>query len=103
MTVHWRRSSSLADRWRMIISAFTYLADKHREPKQEPSGLANNYGQIALAHAALGEPRPAQYRARRRLSLDLRERRRYLALAVSLGFVPAATVVRLANAACKGS
>jgi hypothetical protein len=102
VAVHWHQSSFFADRWRTIISALTYLADKHRELQPAPSGLARIYGQIPFAHAALGERRPARRWARRSLSLDPRERRAYLALAVSLGFVPAATVVRLANAAGKG-
>ena len=102
VTVHWHQSSFFADRWRMIISALTYLVDKHRELEQEPSGLARIYGQIAFAHAALGERRPARRWARRTLSLDPRERRAYLALAVSLRLVPAGTVVRLAHAAGKG-
>lgn len=57
---------------------------------------------FADRHAALGKRGPARRWARRTLSLDLRERRAYLALAVSLGLVPAATAVRLANAAGKG-
>jgi len=102
VTVHWHQSSFFADRWRMIISALTYLVDKHGELQQEPAGLARIYGQIAFAHAALGERGPARRWARRTLSLDRRERRAYLALAVSLGLVPAGTVVRLAHAAGKG-
>jgi glycosyltransferase involved in cell wall biosynthesis len=102
VTVHWHQSSFFADRWRMIISALTYLVDKHRELEQEPSGLARIYGQIAFAHAALGERGPARQWARRTLTLNRRERRAYLALAVSLGLVPAGTVVRLAHAAGKG-
>jgi glycosyltransferase involved in cell wall biosynthesis len=102
VTVHWHQSSFFADRWRMIISALTYLVDKHRELEQEPSGLARIYGQIAFAHAALGERGPARRWARRTLSLDPRERRAYLALAVSLRLVPAGTVVRFAHAAGKG-
>jgi glycosyltransferase involved in cell wall biosynthesis len=102
VTVHWHPSSFFADRWRTIISALTYLVDKHRELEQEPAGLARIYGQIAFAHAALGERRTARRWVRRTLSLDRRERRAYLALAVSLGVVRARTVVRLAHAAGKG-
>jgi glycosyltransferase involved in cell wall biosynthesis len=102
VTVHWHRSSFFADRWRMIISALTYLVDKHRELQREPAGLARIYGQIAFAHAALGERGDARSWARRTLSLDRRERRAYLALAVSLGLVRARTVVRLAHLAGKG-
>jgi glycosyltransferase involved in cell wall biosynthesis len=100
--IHWHQSSFFADRWRTIISALTYLVDKHRDLQQEPSGLARIYGQIAFAHAALGERKPARRWARRTLSLDRRERRAYLALAISLGLVSAKTVVRMAHAAGKG-
>ena len=100
--IHWHQSSFFSDRWRTIISALTYLVDKHRELQQEPSGLARIYGQIAFAHAALGERRPARSWARRTLSLNRRERRAYLALAISLGLVSAKTVTRLAHVAGKG-
>jgi glycosyltransferase involved in cell wall biosynthesis len=100
--IHWHQSSFFADRWRTIIAALTYLVDKHRELQQEPSGLARIYGQIAFAHAALGERRPARSWARRTLSLNRRERRAYLALAISLGLVSAKTVTRLAHLAGKG-
>jgi glycosyltransferase involved in cell wall biosynthesis len=102
VTVHWHQSSFFADRWRMIISALTYLVDKHGELEQEPSGLARIYGQIAFAHAALGERGAARRWAHRTLALDRRERRAYLALAVSLRLVTAGAVVRLAHAAGKG-
>jgi glycosyltransferase involved in cell wall biosynthesis len=100
--IHWHQSSFFADRWRTIISALTYLVDKHQDLEAEPSGLARIYGQIAFAHAALGERRPARSWARRTLSLNRRERRAYLALAISLGLVSAKTVTRLAHAAGKG-
>jgi glycosyltransferase involved in cell wall biosynthesis len=100
--IHWHQSSFFADRWRTIISALTYLVDKHRDLQSEPSGLARIYGQIAFAHAALGERGPARRWARRTLSLNRRERRAYLALAISLGLVSAKHVVRLAHVAGKG-
>jgi GT2 family glycosyltransferase len=102
VVVHWHQSSFFADRWRTIISALTYLVDKHRELEQEPAGLARIYGQIAFAHAALGERGAARRWARRTLALDRRERRAYLALAVSLRLIKARTVVRLAHVAGKG-
>jgi glycosyltransferase involved in cell wall biosynthesis len=102
VVVHWHQASFFADRWRTVIAALTYLVDKHRELQREPAGLARIYGQIAFAHAALGERRPAIRWARRALHLDRRERRAYVALAVSLGLVRASTVVRMARAAGKG-
>jgi glycosyltransferase involved in cell wall biosynthesis len=100
--IHWHQSSFFADRWRTIISALTYLVDKHQDLKGEPSGLARIYGQIAFAHAALGERRPARRWARQTLSLNRRERRAYLAIAISLGLVSANNVVRMAHVAGKG-
>jgi glycosyltransferase involved in cell wall biosynthesis len=100
--IHWHQSSFFADRWRTIISALTYLVDKHQDLKGEPSGLARIYGQIAFAHAALGERRPARSWARRTLSLNRRERRAYLAIAISLGLISAKNVVRMAHVAGKG-
>jgi glycosyltransferase involved in cell wall biosynthesis len=100
--IHWHPSSFFADRWRTIIAALTYLVDKHREFQREPAGLARIYGQIAFAHAALGERGPARRWARRTLSLDRRERRAYLAIAISLGLVRTSTVIRLAHAAGRG-
>jgi glycosyltransferase involved in cell wall biosynthesis len=102
VVVHWHQASFFADRWRTVIAALTYLVDKHHELQREPSGLARIYGQIAFAHAALGERGPARRWAGKALALDRRERRAYLALAVSLGLVRAATVVRMAQAAGKG-
>jgi glycosyltransferase involved in cell wall biosynthesis len=100
--IHWHQASFFADRWRTIIAALIYLVDKHRELRQEPSGLARIYGQIAFAHAALGERAQARRWARRTLSLNRRERRAYLALAISLGLVRATTVARIANTAGRG-
>jgi glycosyltransferase involved in cell wall biosynthesis len=100
--IHWHQASFFADRWRTIIAALIYLVDKHRELHQEPSGLARIYGQIAFAHAALGERGQARRWARRTLSLNRRERRAYLALAISLGLVRATTVARIAHSAGKG-
>jgi glycosyltransferase involved in cell wall biosynthesis len=100
--IHWHQSSFFSDRWRTIIAALTYLVDKHRELQREPAGLARIYGQIAFAHAALGERATARSWARRTLSLNRRERRAYLALAISLGLVSAKTVTRLAHLAGKG-
>ena len=102
VVIHWHQSSFFSDRWRTIISALTYLVDKHRELQQEPSGLARIYGQIAFAHAALGERGKARSWARRTLSLNRRERRAYLALAISVGLISAKMVTRLAHVAGKG-
>jgi glycosyltransferase involved in cell wall biosynthesis len=100
--VYWHASSFFADRWQMIISALQYILQKHPEFREEPGGLARIQGQIAFAHAAAGQPRQARRWAGRTLRHNWRERRAYLALAVSLGLLRADTALRLARAAGRG-
>jgi glycosyltransferase involved in cell wall biosynthesis len=100
--IHWHRSSWFADRWPTISAGLTYLLRKHPEFGQDARGLARIMGQIAFAHAATGRARLARHWAGRCLRLNWRERRAYLAVAVSLGIVRAETIVRLAHAAGRG-
>jgi glycosyltransferase involved in cell wall biosynthesis len=102
VNVHWHQSSYFSDRWKMIVDALTYLLEKVPEFNQEPAGLARITGQIALAHAASGDRALARRWARRTMRLNWRERRAYVALAVSTRLVRIETVQRLAHAAGKG-
>ena len=100
--VHWHRSSWFADRWPTVSAGLTYLLSKHPEFGQDARGQARIMGQIAFAHAAAGQTRLARRWAGRSLRLNWRERRAYLAAAVSVGIVRAETIVRLAHAAGRG-
>jgi glycosyltransferase involved in cell wall biosynthesis len=100
--IHWHASSFFADRWQTIIRALLYLLDKHPEFGQEPAGLARIEGQIAFAHAALGQAGPARRWAVRALSRNWMERRAYVALLVSTRLLRAETVLRLAHSAGRG-
>lgn len=100
--VHWHRSSYFADRWATIVDAIRYLLDKHPDLRTDRIGLARLYGRLAFASAAAGRRSDARTWARRTIALDPRERRAYLALAISTGIVPADAVVRLANRAGRG-
>jgi len=102
VNVHWHQSSWFSDRWKMIVDALTYLLEKVPEFEREPAGLARVTGQIALAHAASGEPALARTWARRTLRLNWMERRAYVALLISARLVRVETVQRLAHAAGKG-
>jgi hypothetical protein len=86
----------------MIVDALTYLLEKVPEFQGDKPGLARIYGQIALAHAASGEPRLARTWARRTIALQWRERRAYVALLISARLLKVETVQRLAHAAGKG-
>lgn len=100
--IHWHRSSWFSDRWKMIVDALTYLLEKVPEFQGDRTGLARIYGQIALAHAASGEPRLARSWAARTLRLQWNERRAYVALLISARLVKVETVQRLAHVAGKG-
>ncbi|MGH8974569.1 MAG: glycosyltransferase family 2 protein [Acidimicrobiia bacterium] len=102
VNVHWHQSSWFSDRWKMIVDALTYLLEKVPEFQGDKPGLARIYGQIALAHAASGEPRLARSWARRTIALHPKERRAYVALLISARLVKVETVQRLAHAAGKG-
>jgi glycosyltransferase involved in cell wall biosynthesis len=100
--IHWHTSSFFADRWQTIIRALLYLLDKHPDLGQEPAGLARVEGQIAFAHAALGQSGPARRWAGRALRRNWTERRAYVALLVSAHLLRAETVLRLAHSAGRG-
>jgi hypothetical protein len=102
VNVHWHQSSFFTARWKMIVDALTYLLEKVPEFEREPAGLARITGQIALAHAASGEPALARRWARRTMRLNWRERRAYVALAISTRLVKVETVQKLAHASGKG-
>jgi glycosyltransferase involved in cell wall biosynthesis len=102
VNVHWHQSSYFSDRWKMIVDALTYLLEKVPEFEREPAGLARITGQIALAHAAAGEPALARRWARRTMRLNWKERRAYVAMAISTRLVKVETVQKLAHASGKG-
>jgi glycosyltransferase involved in cell wall biosynthesis len=102
VNVHWHQSSFFTARWKMIVDALTYLLEKVPEFEREPAGLARITGQIALAHAASGERALARRWARRTIRLNWKERRAYLAMAVSARLVKVETVQKLAHASGKG-
>jgi glycosyltransferase involved in cell wall biosynthesis len=100
--IHWHATSFFAERWRTIISAIEYLIDKHPELRGDPAGMARLEGQLAFAHAALGQGRQARRLATSALRRNWRERRGYVALAVSTRLLRAETVLHLAHSIGKG-
>jgi glycosyltransferase involved in cell wall biosynthesis len=102
VTVLWGRTSHFNRRWRTISDALQYLLHKHPGFADDPRGLARVQGQIAFAHAAMGERAAARTWAVRTLRNSWRERRAYLALLVSLRVLSADRVLRLAHATGRG-
>ena len=102
VTVLWGRTSHFNRKWATIGDALEYLLRKHPAFADDPRGLARVQGQIAFAHAALGERPAARAWALRTLRSSWRERRAYLALLVSLRVLSADRVLRLAHSAGRG-
>jgi glycosyltransferase involved in cell wall biosynthesis len=100
--INWHTSSFFAARWRTIIQALIYLLDKHPELAGDRAGRARIQGQIAFAHAALGEGGAAREWAARGLRRNWRDPRCYAALAVSTGLISAERVVHLAHSIGRG-
>jgi glycosyltransferase involved in cell wall biosynthesis len=100
--IHWHTTSFFAERWQTIISATDYLIDRHPELRDDQAGMARLEGQLAFAHAALGQRGAARRWAVSALRRNWRERRGYVALAVSARLVRAETVLRLAHSIGKG-
>jgi glycosyltransferase involved in cell wall biosynthesis len=102
VTVLWGRTSHFNRKWRTIGDALRYLLRKHPGFADDPRGLARVQGQIAFAHAALGERREARTWAVRTLRNSWRERRAYLALLISLRVLSADRVLRWAHSTGRG-
>ncbi|MCW2947971.1 MAG: glycosyltransferase family 2 protein [Actinoallomurus sp.] len=102
VTVLWGRTSHFDRKWRTISDALQYLLRKHPGFADDPRGMARVQGQIAFAHAALGEHPEARAWAFRALRLSWRERRAYVALLVTLRLLTADRVLRLAHATGRG-
>jgi glycosyltransferase involved in cell wall biosynthesis len=92
--VRWHKRSYFAQRWETISTALQWLLGRYPEFAGEPRGEARITGQIAFAHAALGQRRAAVRWVRRTLRRNPREPRAYLALAVAGRAIRADTVLR---------
>jgi glycosyltransferase involved in cell wall biosynthesis len=100
--IDWHEASWFDRRWETIIAGIHRLLERHPEIEEDRIGLARLYGRLAFAHAAAGRARDARVWSRRAISLNWRERRAYLALAVAARVVRARTVVGLAHRAGRG-
>lgn len=100
--IHWHPTSFFKNRWEMIVSAIEYLIDKTPELHTTRAGMARLRGQQAFALAGLGRRREAISRAAQTFTLDPRQLRSYLSLAVALTPLKAEWLVRFANVFGRG-
>ena len=102
IVVHWSAPSWFSSKWRTVSSGLRYVLDRYPEFASQPVGLARVLGQIAFALAAEGRRKEARRWAGRALRASWRERRAYLALAVSFRLVSANRLLDLARRRGKG-
>jgi GT2 family glycosyltransferase len=95
--VNWMTGSLFSRKWESIAAADMYLLAKHPEFASSRVGTARLQGQIAFAHASLGRHREAARWALRALRHSPREKRAYLALAISGHVVSTNRVLQLAH------
>jgi glycosyltransferase involved in cell wall biosynthesis len=93
--INWHEQSFFGSRWRTIVDALTYLLAHVPEFADEPRGRARIEGQIALAHAALGDHRTAVRGAARALRSFPAARQAWGALLVATGVMTPASLVAL--------
>jgi glycosyltransferase involved in cell wall biosynthesis len=100
--VRWHRGSYFADRWRTIDAAIDYMLEREPAFYDYPDGLAYMYGRQAFALAAAGDGSDARRKAIKTIRTNWKERRAYLAIAVSLHLVSADRLMGWAHSRGKG-
>lgn len=100
--VNWNRTSFFAGRWEGIAAGLSYLLEKFPEFALSPVGTARIAGQVAFAHAALGDRPSARRWAANAIRHDRRQLRAYAAYAIASGLAPAGLLVSLVNRTGRG-
>jgi glycosyltransferase involved in cell wall biosynthesis len=102
VVVNWNRASFFSGKWEGIAAGLSYLLRKFPEFSKSRAGTARIAGQVAFAHAALGEHRTARRWALSAIRNDFRQLRAYAAFAVAAHLAPPAALVSLVNRMGRG-
>ncbi|MCC3269651.1 glycosyltransferase family 2 protein [Arthrobacter gengyunqii] len=89
VTVRWGGHSMFAGHWEILAAGLTYLLQKFPEFASTPAGTARIAGQVAFAHAALGQRRTSRRWARSALRRNPLQLRAHAAVLVASGAVSA--------------
>ncbi|MDO4898061.1 MAG: glycosyltransferase family 2 protein [Rothia sp. (in: high G+C Gram-positive bacteria)] len=98
----WDRPSFFAGRWKSMVDGLTYILQKYPEFERQPKGLARIAGQVAFAHAALGNKEAAKAFARSALRRDPKQLRAWAAYTVALGLATPQVLLDLVNKTGRG-
>lgn len=85
--IRWGSQSYFFRRWETMAEGLSWLLERYPEFETSPRGSGRICGQVAFAHASMGDRREAARWARRALRHNAREPRAALALAVASGAV----------------
>lgn len=99
--VRWGQSL-FSNKWATIVEAIDHLLESDTELSHSPEGLARLKGRRAFALAAMGRGKLARHSALESLRLNARERRAYLAVAVSLRLISANRLMHWAHSRGRG-
>jgi glycosyltransferase involved in cell wall biosynthesis len=102
VVVNWNRASFFSGKWEGIAAGLSYVLRKFPEFSRSRTGTARIAGQVAFAHAALGERRSAREWALNAIRKDFRQPRAYAAFAVAAHLAPPAMLVTLVNRMGRG-
>lgn len=102
VVVNWNRASFFSGKWEGIAAGLSYLLRKFPEFARSRKGTARIAGQVAFAHAALGEHRSARRWALSAIRKDFRQPRAYAAFAVAVHLAPPSALVTLVNRMGRG-
>lgn len=93
--VAWGQASYFDRQWETKIASLEWMLRRHPDIATSRVGAGRVYGQLAFAHAVLGRRGLAWRWTARALRSHWRERRAFVALAVTCGAVSGDTVLRL--------
>jgi glycosyltransferase involved in cell wall biosynthesis len=100
--VGWSGTSQFAGKWAKIAAGLTYILRKYPEFSGSPKGTARIAGQVAFAHAALGQRSEAYVWARSALLRDKAQLRAYAALMIAAGLISPNRLLKAVQAAGHG-
>lgn len=100
--IRWGQQSFFFRRWETMAEGLSWLLDRYPEFERSPAGSARVRGQVAFAHAALGDRGTALRWSRGAWRRNPREPRIYLALAVALRLVSPDRVMQTLHRHGKG-
>lgn len=100
--IRWGRQSFFFRRWETMAHGLSWLLDRYPEFEESRAGSARIRGQVAFAHAALGDRGTALRWGRGAWRRNPREPRTYLALAVALRLVSPDRVMQTLHRHGKG-